>query len=759
MRTALVIVSLVAVCAPCSQAAPTLTLAEDGKSAYEVLVARDATVAEKHAANEFVSFFQRVTGARLPVRNSTRLPRGPVVIVGPNEAIKAVAPDLSLDGLGADGFVIETRGPNLILAGGRSRGTLYAVYTFLEDTVGCRWWSSTVSTIPKKPTLAVSPLHDRQVPILEYREPFWADAFDGDWAVRNKANGAFEQLSEAQGGKISYKGFVHTFYLLVPPDPYFTQHPEWYSEIGGKRTCEGAQLCLTNQELKDFVVERVKQWLRESPGASIVSVSQNDGEGACQCAKCQALAREEGSEAGPLLHFVNYVAEKIEPEFPNVAVDTLAYKYTRKPPLHVRPRPNVIVRLCSHSCDFARPLGESDSNKTFREDIEGWSKVCNQLYVWDYTTNFAHFFAPHPNYYVLGPNVKFFVDHGARGVFEQGASSSVGAEMAELRAWMLAKLLWNPERDPKALMSEFLAGYFEDAAPPIRQYMDLVYDECIRTDHYLTCSSQINAAFLSLDLTLKAEKLFDQAEAAVVGKPDVLFRVKVARLPIMYLRAVRWFEFREEARRRGMQWPDVAEYEALCQSFLNTAGQRGVTMISEGRGLDAFPVKTVELERKPSPPPPGCENLPADAYQDLQDTGFSLAGERVWASRETDPAASDGVAARMPGDHYQWAIQQPLGLRIVADNPGVTFKVFASIRVEKVGNEGDAMTFGVYDEGQGARVGGGTVKAGDIADDQYHAYEVVTAPLTGSMFIWVAPAKNPENVKAVWVDRFWLVKQ
>jgi len=76
------------------------------------------------------------------------VPDGPVLIVGPGAAARELAPDLPYDDLSPDGLVIETVGSNLILAGDRPRGTLYAVYTFLEDVVGCRWWSSTASTIP-----------------------------------------------------------------------------------------------------------------------------------------------------------------------------------------------------------------------------------------------------------------------------------------------------------------------------------------------------------------------------------------------------------------------------------------------------------------------------------------------------------------------------------------------------------------------------------------------------------------------------------
>ena len=116
----------------------------------------------------------------------------------------------------------------------------------------------------------------------------------------------------------------------------------------------------------------------------------------------QKLEEEEGSPAGPLLHLVNYVAAKVGKQYPHVAIDTLAYQYTRQPPRHVKPLPNVIVRLCSIECDFAHPL-TAKSNRTFAEDIRGWSKLCRRLYIWDYTTNFGHYIQPHPNLRVWAP--------------------------------------------------------------------------------------------------------------------------------------------------------------------------------------------------------------------------------------------------------------------------------------------------------------------------------------------------------------------
>ena len=90
------------------------------------------------------------------------------------------------------------------------------------------------------------------------------------------------------------------------------------------------------------------------------------------------------------------MAADIEEEFPHVAISTLAYQYTRKPPKHIKPRPNVIVRLCSIECSFSKPLAD-ERNKPFRDDIVGWSEICDRLYIGDYTTNFRHHIMPHPN--------------------------------------------------------------------------------------------------------------------------------------------------------------------------------------------------------------------------------------------------------------------------------------------------------------------------------------------------------------------------
>ena len=181
---------------------------------------------------------------------------------------------------------------------------------------------------------------------------------------------------------------------------------------------------------------------------------------------------------GSLLTFVNRIADDIKDDYPNVYVDTLAYRYTRKAPKTIVPRDNVIIRLCSIECCFCHPLDDPDCphNVEFKKDIEEWSAICNNLSVWDYTTDFLCYLSPFPNFAVLQKNVKFFKDHHVIGMFEQGNYQSLSGEFGELRGYLLAKLLWNPdmtEAEYYAHMDEFLRDYYGAGWKYVREYIDV----------------------------------------------------------------------------------------------------------------------------------------------------------------------------------------------------------------------------------------------------------------------------------------------
>lgn len=573
---------LLALVLAASPLAASMPIAKRGRALARIVVAPDATETERFAAGELALFLHIITGAAFPVGDSPD-PAAGRLLVGP-KAAAAAAPDLAAAGLAPEEIVVRTVGNDLVLAGGGPRGTLYAVYTFLEDVVGCRWWTAAASRMPWRPSLSVGPVAIRFRPPLEYREPFWYVAFDPVWAARNKANGIQAGGDELRGGRQLYEGFVHTFYGLIAPDKYFADHPEWFSEIDDQRTFKDAQLCLTNEDMRRELVQNLKAKLRANPAATIASVSQNDCFGPCTCPKCRASDEEEGGPAGTLLRFVNAVAADIEAEFPHVAIDTLAYQYTRKPPRLAKPRPNVIVRLCSIECSFAKPLNDP-ANKAFFDDLEGWSKIAGRLYIWDYTTDFSHYVQPHPNYGVLAPNIRLFVERNVRGVFEQGAYQSWGSEMAELRAWLLAKLLWDPRLDAGRLREEFLAGYYGPAAGAMDDYLEGLEAALAKSGDALGCYSPSDAKFLSFDTLSRSWRVLERGRRKAARSAEYLRRLDRARLPVTYAVLANWDALRADAVKAGKRWPWPETRQALLERFLDEARAENVTMISEWQSL------------------------------------------------------------------------------------------------------------------------------------------------------------------------------
>lgn len=568
-----------------------------------------ASQPERHAADELAEAFGAIAGRRPPVVAPARARGRPCIAVGSAAAGAAGLGPGAWRGLGDEGFVMRTLGPHLALAGapGAPRGTLYAVVTFLEDVLGCRWWTPEAAHIPRRGSIDIPPLRRRFVPRFEYREVLYRHAWDTRWAVRNRTNGLWETppggVPVEWGGHHEYAGFVHTMLTLVPPAAHFAAHPEWYAEVGGER--KPTQLCLTSPGAAAEATRGVLALLRERPSATIVSVSQNDNWDRCGCAACRAAERREGGTAGPMLRFVNRVAAAVGREFPRVAVDTLAYQYTRRAPRLARPRRNVIVRLCSFECDFLHPFTHLN-NRSFRRDIEAWSRIAPRLYVWDYVTNYAHFVQPYPNWFTLGPNVRFLARRRVAGVFEQANNSSAGGELAELRAWVLAKLLWDPSRDAGALIREFLAGYYGAAAEPIGAHMRNVHDRAAavrayggspairrvlarigdarlrRAGCYLDLNSPTGAPYLDPGTLLRSAGHLDAAVAAVRADAALRPRAERARLPVWYVALLRWDELREHARGAGLRWPFPARRMELFRRFAGVYEASGITHLGEG---------------------------------------------------------------------------------------------------------------------------------------------------------------------------------
>lgn len=517
-----------------------LMLAAHGETKYRIVIADSASPATKYAAAELQRFLREISGAEFPIVSDRSRGRSREILLGEGARLRDVAPDIRLDSLGMEGYVIRTSGRRLIIAGGEPRGTLYGVYGFLGDHLGCRWFTPEASRIPRREYLEIPPLDEARVPRFEYRETYIREAADGDWAARNRLNrnGRDGGLGERHGGRIEFVPgyFAHTFDRLVPTEKYYADHPEYYSLVNGKRLGEQNQLCCTNEDVIRIATESVLRIFRENPGADVVSISQNDWYNACECPECSALAASEGTQMAPVLFLVNRVAGAVEREFPGKRVETLAYQWTRKPPAAMRPRPNVVIRLCDIECCFAHPLRTCDgpANAAFVRDLEGWGKISDHLWVWNYTTSFSHFFIPFPDLGSRADNVRLFAENHVTGVFQQDIYTTPRGEFSDLSAWLNATLLWNPAYDARTAVCEFLDGVYGRAAGPILAWLDLIHGAVERENIHMGVWQGPDAGYLTDEILARGDSLWDAAERLAAGDSVLLARVRTERLSLDY---------------------------------------------------------------------------------------------------------------------------------------------------------------------------------------------------------------------------------
>jgi hypothetical protein len=573
--------------------AQAITLVRQGRSNYTIVVAAQASLSVQRASRELQRFIEEMSGARLPVVTDDQPAHGDLVLLGDSAALRKLKIQVPS---GPESFVIQTIGNTLVIAGGRQRGTMYGVYTFLDE-LGCRWFTRDVSRIPKKPTIEIAPMSETHKPAFEYREPFFTEAWDKDWAARNRTNGDHTQLDDSTGGKLQYYPFVHSFYQLLPPAQYFAQHPEYYSLIDGKRRAERGQLCLTNPAVLRLAIAQVETWIKEHPEATIFSVSQNDWEGWCECDRCRRVEQEEGGEhSGPLLRFVNAVAEEIGKRHPDKLIDTLAYWYTENPPLKVRPAANVRIRLCPIGICVAHSFTECPRSAYFYKNLAAWSKITNQLYIWHYNTNFSHYLMPFPDFDELAADIPVYQEHGVVGLFMQGAyARGGGGENSELRAYVLARLLWDPSINVSRTVDEFLDGVYGPAGRAMREYFDLLHRE-VRppAGQHLWI---FNVPDYSADFLPRAKEIFARAEALA---PDDATRRRVlkARLPVEYYEFLRDSAFEVRGETYGPRDPDslIARGTALFSRMRSF----GIESIHERETLDRDEKRLSEMKSLPA---------------------------------------------------------------------------------------------------------------------------------------------------------------
>lgn len=524
-----------------------ISLAENGKTDYVIIQEKSATNAEKIAAGELADYLGKVTGAQFAVvLEGSAGNKSCGIYVGQTDFAREQ--DIDFDKFGEEEWLIRTAGDNLIITGGRPRGTLYGVYEFLEQYAGCRWLAWDTEVIPSNPNLSTPAIDKRGKPAFYWRD-MYTDFHSRQAQERKSLIERFNLRNRQQsvwdkdiGGFMALPaGSAHTFYIYVDPREWFETHPEYFSmDRDGKRTpgnfqhrgAAGSNLCLSNPEVAEIAAKNISRQIKikekefaENEGIAqkfrVVNLVQEDNANfICMCPECKKISEREGSESGLLIQFANRVAELLTPEYPDIKIRALAYVSTDKPPITVRPNDNVIVWWADlyGKSDCYRPLTHP-VNRIQAEYLRGWAEISKEIHLWDYWDMGIRTSAPAVPALVpaetISSDMRFFRDNRVTGILIENEMGVTQQSFYDLSVWVGLQLLNNPDLDADKLVNTFISGYYGSAAKAMRQYYDFLAKTLEREPQPMfrrIVDSRIGLKYMNMDFLIRCREMLAAAE-------------------------------------------------------------------------------------------------------------------------------------------------------------------------------------------------------------------------------------------------------
>ncbi len=484
-----------------TMASQPLVLVDDANPRCWIVTPDDATPSVRHAAEELAAYLKRISGADVPIVDERQFDAGTRIDIGLTRRVRASLPDGFLD---EEERVLVRSGPEgVVICGGSDRGTLFAVYRFLE-MLGCRWLTPDPENeiVPRHSTLVVKDLQLDTKPAFQWRLFIGGRRAESEpWGVKAGFNGLYSPEAASDNGVCYYypKDFdsVHTWYKIIANDPYFEKYPQWFSLLGGKRVpgdVHGQQLCVTAPGLADEFAANVIRVFDNDPKCRLMSISPNDGYGWCECPACtelderlcggrttrQGLGAERSFRGDRVFWFANQVATRVAEKHPDKKLLVLAYVNYAEPPDTVRPHENVIPFLCHYApADYARAINDpaSEPNSQFNELLKGWVEITPNVLIYSYVSKSMWWQLPRPVLKNFAADIRHFHQLGINRYFCQSTLSDWALDGPLY--YVIAQLLWDPSGDPDAIAAQWMDGMFGPAAQQMSAFYDAV-DASIR---------------------------------------------------------------------------------------------------------------------------------------------------------------------------------------------------------------------------------------------------------------------------------------
>lgn len=536
---------------------PFFEIAAAGQPRAQIVTPAQPTYLETFAAAELRSYLERISGARpLILREGEKGQHAYSFFIGETQKARREGLQADEQTMGRDGFELRSVPDGLAVFGRNDLGALFGVYELLERYFDVRWFmpGEIGEHVPRRETLSIGNVNLVFKPSFRVR---WVGT--GEWALRQRMNAHVK--AEGQDVGINWKWHFHTFAILMPPEQYYAEHPEYYALVKGVRTVtdsktHGNQLCTSNPDVIREVSKNLISTLDAEPGIEIITLSPNDGGGFCECEGCRALD-EPGRDwfarySRRLAVFNNAVAKVVKQAHPEVLIKVGAYAMYARPPLDAdyRPEGNLFFQLCHLYFCHNHPLGqdrcragktyepreEYQPNQEFCRILDQWLELSPHLFLYEYysISGMQRANLPWPLAHTMRLDIPYYRDRGVEGFYTQLSEDTW--HRLGLNYYVAAKLCWNADLNPDALLQDYFDKFYGPAAGAMKGYFTAMEQAMQAWDGCVSYGLQGVSGLKVIGPKIFTRELMGQmgeclvfAERLVAGDEKLVKRVGMAR--------------------------------------------------------------------------------------------------------------------------------------------------------------------------------------------------------------------------------------
>jgi hypothetical protein len=504
---------------------PTLTLVKDGKPASVIVTNGKPSEGQTIAATELQEHIQIMSGATIPIVKENELSASDAnkVLILLGNSNRANKLGVNTKQFEAETFVVKTTKQALILAGedggggsNQRNGTLWAVYDFLQDELGCRWlWPGDIGrVVPQHSTVTIGQLDVQETPQIKVRGFRLAHQEKHKVAYEKEGLGkylnfgaTYDQLAEDERvwvrrmrmGKSYRLSAGHAFttwwkkYKETEPD-LFALQPNGTRGLRKKSTpVEFVKMCVSNPKLWEKQLAPLKKYANDGATGLSLNTSENDGSGGfCVCARCQAWDADPNSSLASLppvedgadvdgavgadqlpdslsdryARWFNELARKLSEFDPEGRVVAYAYSRYRSPPTKLKKiEPNVWIGYVGFN---GYPRNE-EYRKMSQDEWTGWSGLGATIFLRSNSMFYMGEGVPFVASKQIAEDMQFQVKNGLSATDYdnlQGYWATSGPSY-----YLLARMLWDSSADPDKVLDEYYNS-FGPMSPMVEDYFN-----------------------------------------------------------------------------------------------------------------------------------------------------------------------------------------------------------------------------------------------------------------------------------------------